>query len=64
MPVSRADDVPEHYLAGVIAELADGTVQHTWLWLDPPPAELELRDLVAAAELAIIRDSLKATLDE
>ncbi|MCC6793017.1 MAG: hypothetical protein IT336_15115 [Thermomicrobiales bacterium] len=57
--VSGPDDVADRYLAGFTAELASGSVLHTWLWLDPPPEGSELRDLVAAAELALIRSSLK-----
>ena len=61
--VSSSEDAPETYLAGFMASLADGSVLHSFLWIDAPPAEHELRDLVAAAEFAIIRDSLKGELE-
>lgn len=56
--VSLSDDVAETYLTGMMAVLADGSVLHSFVWFDVPSAELELRDLVAAAELALIRKSL------
>lgn len=62
--VSASDDVPEHYLAGPTAELASGAVLHSFLWMEDPPPEAALRDLIAEAELAIIRESMKGTLDE